>query len=195
MGKELGQWIRSFINRTEWCFHLGRKVQGYLDGRVTLDNGEALSADLVVAGTGVKPRTDLARKAGLTIDNGVVVDQWLRTQAANVYAVGDIARFPDFHAAEPIRVEHWVHAERQGQHAAAVLLGDDRPLPGCAVLLGALRDTSIRYVGHAQDFDPPAIRGLARSERRRDTLSKKRPYARRRHRRTGHRSVEGGTGF
>jgi NADPH-dependent 2,4-dienoyl-CoA reductase/sulfur reductase-like enzyme len=95
----------------------------------------------------------------LAVDDGVIVDRWLRTQAKNVYAVGDIARFPEFHSGEAIRVEHWVHAQRQGQHAALALLGDDRPYRDTPFFWSAHYETTIRYVGHARDFDPPTIEG------------------------------------
>jgi NADPH-dependent 2,4-dienoyl-CoA reductase/sulfur reductase-like enzyme len=107
----------------------------------------------------VRPRTALAERVGLKTDNGILVDRWLRTEAADVYAVGDIARFPDFHSGQPIRVEHWVHAERQGQHAARVILGDDRAYCDPPFFWSAHYGTSIRYVGHAEGFDPPLIEG------------------------------------
>ena len=159
MGQELGRWIRSLHEQNGVVFHLGRKPTGYVGGQLTLDTGEALDADFVVAGTGVRPRTALAEKAGLKTDNGVLVDRQLRTEAADVYAVGDIARFPDFHSDQPIRVEHWVHAERQGQHAARAILGDDRAYCDAPFFWSAHYGTSIRYVGHAEGFDPPSIEG------------------------------------
>jgi NADPH-dependent 2,4-dienoyl-CoA reductase/sulfur reductase-like enzyme/nitrite reductase/ring-hydroxylating ferredoxin subunit len=159
MGQDLGRWIQSLHEQRGVVFHLGRKPAGYIGGQLTLDNGETLDADFVVAGTGVRPRTALAERVGLKTDNGILVDRWLRTEAADVYAVGDIARFPDFHSGQPIRVEHWVHAERQGQHAARVILGDDRAYCDPPFFWSAHYGTSIRYVGHAEGFDPPLIEG------------------------------------
>ena len=159
MGQELGRWVQALHAQQGVVFHLGRKPTAYVDGQLTLDTGEVLDADFVVAGTGVRPRTALAQRAGLKTDNGVLVDRWLRTEAADVYAVGDIARFPDFHSGQPIRVEHWVHAERQGQHAARAILGDDRAYCDPPFFWSAHYGTSIRYVGHAEGFDPPLIEG------------------------------------
>ena len=159
MGQELGRWIQSLHEQHGVVFHLGCQATGYADGQLTLDTGEALAADFIVAGTGVKPRTMLAEAAGLKTDNGVLVDQFLRANAADVYAVGDIARFPDFHSAQSIRVEHWVHAERQGQHAARMILGDDDAYRDAPFFWSAHYGTSIRYVGHAEGFDPPMIEG------------------------------------
>jgi NADPH-dependent 2,4-dienoyl-CoA reductase/sulfur reductase-like enzyme len=159
MGRELGRWIQALHEQHGVVFHLGRRAQGYADGRLTLDSGEALAADFVVVGAGVRPRTALAETAGLKTDKGVLVDRWLRTEAAGVYAVGDVARYPDPHTGRAIRVEHWVHAERQGQHAARMLLGDNAPYGDPPFFWSAHYDTSIRYVGHAEGFEPPQIEG------------------------------------
>jgi NADPH-dependent 2,4-dienoyl-CoA reductase/sulfur reductase-like enzyme len=139
-------------------FHLGRKVQAYADGALSLDDGSRVEADLVVLGTGVKPRVALAEAAGLEVDNGVVVDDRLRA-AKDIYAVGDIARYPEPVSGKLARVEHWVHAERQGQHAARVILGEDAPYLTSPFFWSAHGDESIRYVGHAGGFDPPQVEG------------------------------------
>ncbi|RYC33686.1 pyridine nucleotide-disulfide oxidoreductase [Lichenibacterium minor] len=131
------------------AFRLGREVQAIGAGDVTLDDGERLPADLVVLGTGVFPRTALAEAAGLAVDDGVVVDAHLRTSDPDVFAAGDIARWPDPHTGRDIRVEHWVVAQRQGQAAAAAMLGRPEAFAAVPFFWSKHFDLSLRYIGHA----------------------------------------------
>jgi len=140
-------------------FRLGAKVLGYAGGKLAVEPGHPIEAELVVVGTGVKPRVELAIAAGLKVDDGVVVDDRLRTSAAGVYAAGDIARYPDPIAGQLIRVEHWVHAERQGQHIARLILGEDAPFVDPPFFWTKHYKRSVSYSGHAEDFDPPQVEG------------------------------------
>jgi NADPH-dependent 2,4-dienoyl-CoA reductase/sulfur reductase-like enzyme/nitrite reductase/ring-hydroxylating ferredoxin subunit len=159
MGEQIGRWVQGLHSQAGINFHLGHGVRGWNGGQLTLDNGEIIEADFLLLGVGVKPRTQLAEAAGLAVDRGIIVDKHLRTSAADVYAGGDVARYPDPRTGQPVRIEHWVHAERQGQHVARMILGDDAPFSDAPFFWSAHQDTTIRYSGHAEAFDPPAIDG------------------------------------
>ena len=127
--------------------------------RVRTTDGRALDCDLVVVGIGVLPRTELAARAGLAVDDGIRVDEQLQTSAPGVYAAGDVAsaRHPLYR--DPVRVEHWANALHQGAAAAMAMLGRPVSYDRIPYFFSDQFESGMEYTGLARRWDRVVFRG------------------------------------
>lgn len=164
LGAAVGRFVQGLHEEKGVTFRLGREVTGFDGQALALDDGSRIEADLVVLGTGVAPRTDLAEAAGLALaakdeGGGIAVDAHLAASAPGIYAIGDVASYPDPRSGQRLRVEHWVHAQRQGQHVARAILGEAAAFTETPFFWSGHYGTSLRYVGHAGSAEEVRIEG------------------------------------
>jgi 3-phenylpropionate/trans-cinnamate dioxygenase ferredoxin reductase subunit len=167
-GERIGRWMQKRHQDNGTVFHMGTAAEKIeRDGErkaVHLEDGTVLKADLVVVAMGVDPAVECLRDTGLVEDGAVPVTGHLETQAAGVFASGDIARLPDHRDGTPRRVEHWVEAERLGQHAARCMLGCDEPYREMPFFWTRQLGTSVRYIGWTEEWDETVWRGTPEDE-------------------------------
>lgn len=152
-GETLGRFVQSLHESKGVRFHLKHGVKGIGRDAIELEDGLHLEADMIVIGVGVRPATTLAESAGLKVDIGVTVDEYMRTSDPDIYAAGDIAAWPHGSSGERIRVEHWNVAQQQGRVAARNLLGAREPYRQVPFFWSQHYDVSINYVGYAPEWD------------------------------------------
>ena len=163
LGGEVGAIYRDIHADHGTRLLMGTEVEAFEGGtaveRVRTTDGRALECDFVVVGVGVEPRTELGEKAGLTLDNGIAVDERLRTSAPAVLAAGDVANARHPFYGERIRVEHWANALNQGPAAARSMLGGDAPYDRLPYFFSDQYDVGMEYSGFARTWDRVVLRG------------------------------------
>jgi 3-phenylpropionate/trans-cinnamate dioxygenase ferredoxin reductase subunit len=126
---------------------------------VRTTGGSVIEGDVVVVGVGVSPRDELARQAGLSVDNGIVVDEFLATSAPDVFAAGDVAATWNPRYNKRVRIEHWANALNQGQSAARNMLGQNTAYTKVPYFYSDQYDLGMEYNGYATDWDAVVLRG------------------------------------
>jgi 3-phenylpropionate/trans-cinnamate dioxygenase ferredoxin reductase subunit len=163
LGREVGAIYRDIHADHGVHLALGTGVEAFEgDGaveRVRTSGGETLACDFVVVGIGVLPRTQLAEQAGLAVDDGVLVDAGLRTDAPDVFAAGDVARALHPLAGDRLRVEHWHNALEQGPAAARSMLGQDVAYDRIPYFFSDQYDVGMEYAGFGGTWDRVVFRG------------------------------------
>jgi len=164
LGPQMAQVFAGLHRENGVDLRLGVEVAGLrADGStvtgVELGDGAVVDADAVVVGIGVAPNVDLARSAGLDVDNGVLVDASLRTSDPHVFAAGDIANAEHPVLRRRIRVEHWANALHQPEVAAQSILGKDAVYDRLPYFFTDQYDLGMEYVGYATADDDVVVRG------------------------------------
>lgn len=137
----------------------GFEGSGRVEAVVT-ESGRRVEADLVVIGAGVNPDLQLARRAGLSTEDGILCDARLETSIPGIFAAGDCCSYDSVIHKRRIRVEHWDVALNQGMHAAGAMLGDEKPYEVVPYFFSDLSDwASLEYVGPAYEWDREIWRG------------------------------------
>jgi NADPH-dependent 2,4-dienoyl-CoA reductase/sulfur reductase-like enzyme len=126
---------------------------------VRLSGGREIATDMVVAGIGVKPVTEFLASSGIELSNGVVVNEYLETNLAGIYAAGDVANYNDVLFGKQRRVEHWDNAVSQGQHCARLLMGDRQPFRHVPYFFSDVFDLSYEFWGDTDGADQTIMRG------------------------------------
>jgi 3-phenylpropionate/trans-cinnamate dioxygenase ferredoxin reductase subunit len=118
-----------------------------------------IECDFAIVGIGVVPRVDLAREAGLEVDNGIVVDERLHTSARDVFAAGDVANAWHPFYERRIRVEHWANALNQGPAAARSMLDEPVSYDRIPYFFSDQYEVGMEYSGFATEWDEVIFRG------------------------------------
>jgi 3-phenylpropionate/trans-cinnamate dioxygenase ferredoxin reductase subunit len=163
LGPELGAFYRDIHAEHGVMWHFGSAVEEFHGSNrvneVELADGTVVAGDLFVVGVGVIPRISLGEDAELTIENGIVTDEFLQTSAPGVFAAGDVANawHPLFQTR--IRLEHWSAALNQGPVAAKNMLGQQVPYEKVPYFFSDQYDVGMEYSGYAPTWDEVVYRG------------------------------------
>lgn len=163
VGREVGKIYEAIHEEQGVRFHLGQGVERF-DGagrveEVVTDRGSRIGCDFAVVGVGIQPATDVVDGAGVAVDNGILVDEYCRTNVDGIYAAGDVANHYHPLFGSRLRVEHWDNALKQGAAAARNMVGRDVPFDDPHWFWSDQYDTNLQYMGYAPEWDELVVRG------------------------------------
>jgi 3-phenylpropionate/trans-cinnamate dioxygenase ferredoxin reductase subunit len=163
LGPEVGGVYRDLHAAHGVDLHLSTQIEAIVGNGaaagVRTTDGVVIEGDLVVVGVGVAPRDELAKAAGLTLENGIVVDEFLQTSAPDIFAAGDVAATWNTRYDKRIRVEHWANALGQGPVAARNMLGRHMAYEKLPYFYSDQYDLGMEYNGYADGGDRLVVRG------------------------------------
>ncbi len=160
----LAAYFQRYCEERGVTFHCNERVSELLGehGRVTAVRtaaGTVLDADFVCIGVGIRPNVELAKEAGLAVDNGIVVDQYLRTSDPDIHAAGDVINYPDVYSGRRRRVEHWTHANMGGRVAALNMAGKPTPYEALSFVWSDIFDLELKFLGDEHEHERTIMRG------------------------------------
>ena len=142
------------------------EIQGNKNAeRVVTTSGSSIPCDLVAIGVGIAPETGLVEDTEIEVDNGVLVDEFCRTNLPDIYAAGDVANWWHPDLGYRLRVEHWDNSLNQGAAAARNMLGRREPYSPVLYFWSDQYDLNLQYVGHATQWDDIVYRGDPKEQR------------------------------
>ena len=163
LGPEIGAVYRDLHLENGVAFRSGTSVARIIGTdhvqAVETGAGERIAADLVVAGIGVEPRTELARAAGLAVSDGIEVSATLETSVPGIFAAGDVAGAWHPFYDRRLRTEHWANAKFQGAAAGSLMLGANAPYDRIPYFYSDQYDLGMEYTGRAERGDRLVVRG------------------------------------
>lgn len=126
---------------------------------VVTQSGRIIPCDIVCVGIGVTPCTEFLSGSGIATRDGVIVDEYLRTNVPDVFAAGDIAMFFDPVFRKHRRIEHWDNAVRQARHAARAMLGEKKPFRAVSYFFSDVFDYTFNFLGEVEGDEEQIVRG------------------------------------
>ena len=141
------------------------KIVGGTDVKgVELQSGKSIACDFIGVNIGIIPNVELGRQAGLKVDDGIWINEFMQSSHPDVYCAGDVANYPDPNFGKHRRVEHWGHAYYCGQLAGSNMVAETAKYDNLTSLWSNVFDLSLSFLGDESDYDHILLRGNYQDE-------------------------------